>query len=191
MRINQFFCKKLISELRMKSIYIILILTIISSCSATKKPPKCKKFYYDKFVTNTVKVETVRDNDTVVYNELRFECLHSTFYTGKVMFENFGRWDDEIYTHNLRNPVLIWKGIDLLKDGKLYDVFTYGNERHGYIYSSVLVFDQKNKDMFLEDTPKKQIISKFIGNLIKNQDRENLEFFETYFKALDIHYKKG
>lgn len=85
----------------MKETLSILLLFLIFSCSTSQKvvkEEKCPKIYKNKYteILNE-KYETIYNKDTISFNEIRFECIHSAFYTHKIMFDKFGKWDKSIY----------------------------------------------------------------------------------------------
>ena len=174
----------------MRHIYYVIITILISSCSASKSSSdeyRCNKYYKNNYVEIlNKKFETISSsNDTVIFNEVRYQCVYSAFFTSKVMYDKFGKWDQAIFPENSRHPVLLWNDVSLFADSKKYDVFTFGEESFKHIYASVMVFDQENKDLFAEESEEKAKLTAYFGELLRNQDSEKKSFYEVYWKTVD------
>ena len=158
------------------------------SCSSQKTAGevKCPKIYKNDFteILNE-KYKTVYENDTITYNEIRFECIYSSFYTHKVMFDKYGKWDKEIYPSNRKHPILMWQNVDLFSNGKKYTIMTNGLEEWKHIYASVMVFDLNETDMLSSTAKEKEAITNLFSGLLKNHKTEKEDFFEIYWKTVD------
>ena len=69
----------------MKAVYISIILSVFLSCSSSEKvikEAKCPKIHKNNFteILNE-KYVAVNGKDTTIINEIRYECVYSTFYT--------------------------------------------------------------------------------------------------------------
>ena len=142
------------------------------SQSKTKKriTPSGKTIYINGF--SDYKIEpflTIIKKDSIRYHELRFNNTNSAMYAGKFMYDTFGEWD-KFKLNKQPYPFVIWKNKKLFNDDpELYTVVTIGYEGNNSIYTSVLVFDSKNRDC-LSDTSKSktkliQYFSEGIWNL--------------------------
>jgi hypothetical protein len=166
---------------------LILIPLILFSCSSQKKVKqiKCSKIYTKKFTEILdEKYKTVFENDTITYNEIRFECVNSAFYTHKVMYEKFGKWDKEIFPKNRRHPILMWENIELFSNGKKYTVLTNGLEEWKHIYASVMIFDDNKKDQLGVNSEIGNKVKTFFAELLKNHDPDKRAFYEIYWKSV-------
>ena len=173
----------------MKVCYLILILLLTFSCSSSQRATnrnRCPKIYKNNFtkILNE-KHKTIHNKDTISYNEIRFECVFSAFYTHKVMYDKFGKWDEAIYPSNNRHPILMWEKIDLFSDGKEYTILTTGLEEWKHIYASVMVFDKNEIDLLSADSKEREKLTTYFANLIKKQNHEKNYFFELYWKMVD------
>ena len=173
----------------MRNIYLTIISIIILSCSASqnlKKETKCPKIYKNKFteILNE-KYSVVNNKDTTSFNEIRFECVYSSLYTHKVMFDKFGKWSKEIYPSNKKHPILMWEKIDLFSNGKEYSVLTNGIEEWKHIYASVMVFDKNTTDLLSETSKERQAITDLFAKYMQNQDHKKKDFYEVYWKLVD------
>lgn len=176
----------------MKGIYITIILLIFLSCSSSEKvvkETKCTKIYKNKFteILNG-KYVAVNGKDTIKINEIRYECVYSPFYTNKVMYDKYGKWDKEIFPNNRNQPILMWYNIDLLSNGKKYTVLTNGLEERKHVYASVMILDEKERDVLTEQTDEKFALTNFFGELIKNHNPEKKDFYEVYWKMVDPNH---
>ncbi|MEY8869579.1 hypothetical protein AB9K24_08735 [Meridianimaribacter flavus] len=169
-------------------IYIFLFSICLLGCSSqkVKKEEQCPKIYKNKFtkILNE-KYKTIYKNETISYNEVRFECVYSALYTHKVMFDRYGKWDKPIYPSNKNHPILVWKNVDLFNNGKEYTIMTNGLESWKHIYASIMVFDNNEVDLLSENSPEKEKLTNLFAELLKNQDLENEDFYEVYWKMVD------
>tara|TARA_B110000211_G_scaffold230548_1_gene290279 strand:+ start:592 stop:1200 length:609 start_codon:yes stop_codon:yes gene_type:complete len=178
-----------IEEKTMKPAFFIILLLFIFSCSSSQKvveKDKCPKIYKNKYteILNE-KYETVYKNDTIQYNEIRFECVYSAFYTHKIMFDKFGKWDKEIYPSNKKHPILVWEKVDLFSNGKKYNVYTNGIEECKHIYASVMIFNENDIDLLNNESPEKERLTNYFADLIKKHKTEKKDFYEVYWKMVD------
>jgi len=172
----------------MKYTFIIVSLLIFLSCSSQKvvKENKCPKIYKNNFTEiRSEKYKTVYQQDTVEFNEIRFECVNSAFYTHKVMYDKYGKWNKEIFPSNRKHPILIWENIDLFSNGKKYIIMTNGLEEWNHIYASIMVFDSKEIDLLSEISTEKTTITSLFADLIKSHNTKKKDFYEVYWKVVD------
>jgi hypothetical protein len=170
----------------------LLLLFIALSCATTPKTivseDKCPKIYKNNFTEIlTEKNKTIRDNDTATYNEIRFECVFSAFYTHKVMYDKFGKWDKALFLKNKKHPILLWENVDLFSNGKKYNVITDGIEEWKHIYASVMVFDEKENDLLSNDLNEKEKLTNYFADLIKHHKNGKVDFYEIYWKTVNEH----
>jgi len=164
----------------LKGIYITIIFSVFLGCSSSQRvieEAKCPEIYKNKFteILNE-KYIAVNDKDTTAINEIRYECVYSPFYTHKVMYDKYGKWDMEIYPSNRNRPILMWKNIDLFENGNKYTVLTHGLEEWKHIYASVMVLDENEKDILSEQTDEKKAITNLFAELLKNQNHKKEDF---------------
>lgn len=173
----------------MKTIITGLLIFVVLGCSSSEKVTqqnKCPEIYKNDFTEiRNEKYETVYNKDTITFNEIRFECVYSSLYTKKVMFDKFGKWNKTVYPSNKKQPILIWKEVDLFSNGKKYDVFTNGNEGRKHIYAAVMVFDESEADLLAMDSPERENLTNYFAALLKSHDTENTDFYEIYWKMVD------
>lgn len=177
------------------SIYLIFITFILASCSSvnnvTEKRCKSilkndyKNILEDKFVS-------VVNNDTILLNEVKYECVYTAMYTQKGMFDRFGKWDKEIYPSGKRHPILLWNNIKLFpNDTTEFIVAANGLESVETIYASVLVFDKNNNDLLSENSKFKSELIEYFSELIKSNNLKKRDFYEIYWKTVDPkHWEK-
>lgn len=172
----------------------LIVLLVIASCSSSQsvvKKEKCPKLYYRNYskILNE-EYKTIINSDTISFNEIRFQCVVSALLTHKVMFDKFGKWDEEVYPANKKHPVLMWKKLDLFSNGKGYDVYTNGKEKAG-IYASVMVFDEVDNDLLTRESMEKEKLTNYFSELIKNNKMKKRDFYEVYWTIVDsAHWKR-
>lgn len=184
--INQF--NNQTTNLLMKYILTTVCLSFLLSCASHKatKDNKCPKIYKNDFTTILhEKYKTVYNNDTIAFNEIRFECVYSALYTHKVMYDKYGKWNKEIFPSNSKHPILMWENIDLFSNGKKYTVLTNGVEEWQHIYASVMIFDDAKTDVLSDASPVKVSLTNLFADLIKSHNTEKNDFYETYWNLVD------
>ena len=172
----------------MKNLLLIIFTSfIINSCSTSKINPerRCprisanfyKRIIQDKFII-------IKNFDTIKYNEVKFECLSSSFYTKQVMYDNFGKWDLVRYKEKNRHPILIWNKVQLFKnDTTQFTIAATGDENHKTIYSSFMAFNN-NKDLLAKDSEFKEKLINYFSKLLKRREK-NKEFYRVYWNLVD------
>lgn len=168
----------------MKKIISFLLFSFILVGCASKKPRNCPQILQNNYVDITYdKIKNSR-NDSVYY-EVSFECVASSFYSKKVLFDHFGMWGRSYFVGENIHPILIWENVDLLGDGKKYFIYAGGTEKYQYTNTSFMVFDENYKDVLTQKSKERDQIVQFLSNLIKNNDPTNKEFQEKYNKLFN------
>ncbi|WP_435262993.1 hypothetical protein [Tenacibaculum sp. nBUS_03] len=176
----------------MKNIFIVLITLISLNCSTKQKVSgleKCPKIFKRNFSSiEDGKYKTILKNDTIIFNELRYKCVNSAFYTHKVMYDKFGGWHKVIYPKNSKSPILLWEKIDLFNNGEKLNIYTSGIEEWKHIYASIMVFDKNENDLLASNSSYKEKIKKMFAEMIKKNKTYKKEFYKK-FHALKKHSK--
>lgn len=172
----------------MKTIYIAVLLSVFLSCASSREvaKPRCSEIFENNFseILNE-KFIVVNGQDTTKINEIRYECVHSAFYTHKVMYDKYGKWDAEIFQSNRAHPILMWNNVDLFSNGKKYIVLTNGLEEWKHIYASVMILDQNQTDILAGETHEKIALTNFFAQLLKTHNPQKRDFYEVYWKIVD------
>lgn len=173
----------------MKITLLIISLFLVFSCSnfqTVVTKDKCPQIYQNNYTEILrEKYQTIYNNDTIIFNEIRFECVYSAFYAHKVMFDKFGKWDKAIYPNNKTHPILVWEKVDLYSNGKKYNVYTNGTEEWKHIYASVMVFDENDTDLLISGSSEKEALTNYFAELIKKNKTEKIDFYEVYWAMVD------
>lgn len=171
------------------SIFTIIIALLLISCSSTKikTEKRCKLILKNDYKTILEeKLESVVDNDTIVLNEVKYECMHTAMYTKKGMYDRFGKWNKEIYPKGRNHPILLWNNVKLFpNDTTEFIVAANGLESVETIYASVLVFDKKNKDLLSDESEYKTKLIDYFSEMIKTNNSKKEDFYEIYWKTVD------
>ncbi|AUS05535.1 hypothetical protein C1A40_08675 [Tamlana carrageenivorans] len=141
--------------------------------SKTRKSIKIDKFEY------------LKNGDTLSYTEVRFYRVHHTaFYSQKVMFDKFGKWDQMIFYDYERGDLLLWKDLKLFEDDATrYTIAALGEETIETLYASFMAFDEKGNDL-LKDTLYQEKLIPYFHRLIKSGNYHNRTFFDVYDKEV-------
>lgn len=184
---------------------LVLIIIGILSCSISKKVsykrnsigikqktsnPNTPYIYKNGYLNfEIIPVLTVREKDSTYINELRFNAVFSAMYTKKLMFDKFGKWDEEIRPNNKWHPILVWKKRKLFdNEDKTYSIAAYGVESMEEMYASVIVLDDENQDCLTETSTKKDSLTYYFSNGIINLNSSK-KFYEVY-REMGIEYNK-
>ncbi|PZD77855.1 hypothetical protein [Mesonia sp. K7] len=166
-----------------KSISLLLFVFLLVACATTKQQT-CSNVYQNNYssVSYTKFKNTNGESD---YYEVSFNCVASSFYSRKVLFDNFGIWGRSYFVGDNIHPILIWENVNLFEDGKKYFIYAGGTEKYQYTNTTFMVFDENYKDMLAEKTPERAKIIQFLGDLIKKNNPENKKFQEKYNKLFN------
>lgn len=153
-------------------------ISVLGSCDKILKND-FSDVHYDNFVTNV-------KNDTMVLTEVKYKCVYSAFYTKKAMYDRYGKWHKAIAPHqNPHKRNLIWSNIKLLKDVDVkFTVITRGHEGRKTIYTSMIVLDEKGRDMLAKNAPYREELVALFGNYIRN-NFPSRKFYEAYWTTFD------
>lgn len=171
------------------SVLSIIVLISLFSCTAKQLSPQlsqCKyiiKNGYQNIDKN--KIILVVDNDSLTLSEVKYQCTFTAFYTQKVMFDNYGKWNEKLFSGSKQHLFLMWKNVTLFQnDNRKFNVVVGGKEGPDTIYSSIVIFDSKNDYLSDTSTYKTKLIEHFSG-LIKSNTFRSDKFYETYWKEVD------
>ena len=171
----------------------VLLFLLVFGCQfgfSQKKSEKaeirCPKIYKHKIKNTVVEpFQSIVQKDTIQIFEAKFECVYSSLYSHKAMFDKFGKWNKTVPTHHQNNPNLIWENISLFEDGKKYTVVTSGIEEWKYIYAGISVFDENGNDMLAENSAEKQKIIDYFSKLIIENDDKKDAFYEVFWTTFN------
>ena len=171
------------------NILTIIITLILISCSSTtnvneKRCDSILKNDYKNIIED--KFKSIVNKDTIYLNEVKYECVYSSFYIQKGMYDRFGKWNQEINPKGINNPILIWNNVKLFpNDTTEFIVAANGLESVGTIYASVLVFDKENIDLLSENSEYKTKLIDYFSEMIKSNNSNKNDFYELYWKKFD------
>jgi hypothetical protein len=169
-------------------------IVLISSCKTTQdsnsNTNRCNESNY---LNNDFRNITYNDyrgklnNDTVSVTQMKFNCVFTEFLSKKIMFDEFGKWDEARFKKNQRHPMLVWNNVQLFSDSVTnYVVATYGGgEEDHKIYSSVMVIDENRKDLLAVNSKLRNEITEYFTELIRNNDENKKEFYSIYWRTVD------
>lgn len=173
----------------MKNILCLFVITTFASCASTNNisEKRCETILKNDYKNILVeKFESNVDNETLFFNEVKYECVHSAMYTAKVMYDKFGKWNNAIFPKGERHPLLVWKNVKLFpNDSTEFIVATNGLESIETIYASVLVFDKQNNDLLTENSVYKAKLIEYFSGMIRANNSKKEEFYEIYWKTVD------
>lgn len=162
----------------LKTYFTIVVLFCIS-CNSTNTilTKECPKFLKNDF-NNVVLVEQMGNvtNDLNFFIEARYTCVNNTRYLAKGMFDTFGIWNKSI--NKSGKEYLIWEKVQLFSQEKNhFQVVTSGAKLKTKVYTSVSVFNQDGEDLLNANSPIKEQLITFFGELIKNNNDSQIEFY--------------
>ncbi len=132
--------------------------------------------------------ETLNDDNFKNLNELKLYHTYSSFYTRKMMYENFGNWNKYFFIKGERAPFLIWENVQLFKeDKKLYTVIAGGYEcttckgDTNRIYSSIFLLDENDNDFLTNQKSDSTLkVIDLFSKGIRNLSNSN-EFYRKFW----------
>jgi len=186
-----------------KIILIAFIISITLSCSSSKtnydyrndvgyrvktRNPHTPYIYENGYKNFKIKpVFSIQNNELSHIHELRFYAVYSAMYTKKLMYEKYGKWDEEVWLDGSRTPILIWNNRKLIESSdELYSVAANGTESMDEIFASVIVTDSKDRDALAANYVAKDSLIKYFAYGIKNLSG-NDEFYELHRKRVEAH----
>ncbi|MGJ8684408.1 MAG: hypothetical protein ACSHWW_07285 [Nonlabens sp.] len=176
----------------MRIIVVCILLSIFFYSCAPKQPVwengKCHRFVKNDFGSITErKTYQLINNDTIIATEVKFECVFNPFTTQKMMFDNFGKWN-EFLTPNDRDhgKVLKWDNVQLFEnDTKKFTVLADCVENHQTMYASILVIDENGNDMLDSSSVYKDKLIEFFSQRIRANKSNDDDFEELYWTTFD------
>lgn len=155
----------------MKNIFIATFLFSISSCATTKVTSINEK---QNLKINNVIIDTINIYN---FNQLRLVNIKSALDSQKLMYLEFGMWNESrIGLHQKNISQKIWKNIELFKNGKTYTIIADGTETSEDYFSSIIIYDSDNIDCLNPDYPLRDEIIAFFQNKIKENESKNFNY---------------
>ncbi|WP_066222032.1 hypothetical protein [Formosa haliotis] len=150
--------------------------------------PNTPYIYKNGFKDYEVKpILTLQDNDSIYVNELRFNAVFSALYTKKLMYDKYGKWDQEVWLQGATRPILVWENRKLLEsEDQLYSVATNGTESKAEMFASVIVFDLKNNDCMSDNYQQRDALIHFFASEIWNLNPSEA-FYDVYWDMVIAH----
>ncbi|CAL2107132.1 hypothetical protein T190115A13A_300016 [Tenacibaculum sp. 190524A02b] len=182
----------------MKALFTIITLLILTSCSSIKNKSieECTETKVNNY-TDIIesKFESVIGKDTLLFNEIQYKCVVTSFYIKKIMYDTFGKWNQAIYPNNQTHPILLWNNVKLFpNDSLLYTIAARGDEglasNKKYIYTSFLAFNEKNEDLLAPDSQYKEKLITYFSKKIKENHTHNKKFYDVYWQEVKNNDKE-
>lgn len=169
----------------MNKILFSIIFFAIAGCNtsnATWDSKKCKGYYETGTFTNGIEEFQITFKDVeATFNQLRFYCAPELGSTDKIMFDEFGTWNQSYDLNADKSRMLVWKNVDLFSNGKKYSVYTSKNpDRTGFPYTAVLVFDEADNDVLIPHNPVRDDLINYFSDIIRNHS-DSKEFYKEYW----------
>ncbi|QNM86202.1 hypothetical protein H9W90_03520 [Polaribacter pectinis] len=162
-------------KIKILSILVLLIL----SCSSLKQ--NGGELLKNNKNIEIAKILILKDNDSLYFNELRLH-LSSALHTKKYMFKKFGQWDEAIKINEFKN-YLIWKKCRLFEDKEeFYTVTASGVENRKEMYSSIVIQNKDNNDLFSENSKLKDTLISMFYYGTKKTNLSSDKFYNEYLK---------
>ena len=161
----------------MKHLFLnVVILCTLLACSNSQN---VTYQYSNDQKYRIVEVPVVIESDTTFVNEIRFYKISSARNAGQVMYDQFGKWDQQLESkHGSRQYQHVWENRALLQDANQFTIIADGYEGSDDYFSSVTVFDRDNNDCLDVNHPSYVTIIDKLTHLMKNRDKENYKYYE-------------
>ena len=153
----------------MKNYILLLILCFLFACKASKKEVDRNSKTKHEIIT----IPMIVKEDTISFNELRFYKIQSAMDGMKLMYLNYGKWDEKTvskYQYNINR--IVWRDRKLfIDDNEKFTVIADGTETLGKYFSSLMVFDSNENDCFADNHPYKERLTELFVSKKKKLDR--------------------
>lgn len=177
----------------MKKILTLLIANyLLFSCTTSKvvenrvvNDGDCKYMIKNGFqnITDNNVLLAIK-NDTLLLTEINYECTFHSFYTGGIMYNKFGKWNNAL-SSNVGMTIMIWNNIQLFEnDTTRINIATKGTENTKTINSSVIAYDNNNNDLLSKNSKYREKLINYFSKRIK-RIRNTDKFYEEYWKTVD------
>jgi hypothetical protein len=154
----------------------ILIFSIFISCNSIK--PNINEV---KGKPNIIKVAIVKNKDTTKINELRFYKISSAINTMQLLFDNYGKWNNEINGRYQKNiPQLIWKNIKIIDSINNYTIVASGTETRYNYFATIMIFDTSNNDCLDNNNPNRLKFMEYFSNKMSQLNNKPTKFHKVY-----------
>lgn len=156
----------------MKKIISYLIIIIFYSCSSTNNKDIIKTEKHRDI--KVVNVKDIIDKNSISFNELRFSEIKSAMDTQKLMYLEYGIWDNKAKgLHQLNVSRKIWENITIFNDNQTFTIIADGTETVSEYYASLIIFDSNGKDCLEENHPlREKIIDSFYEKMKNNKNKK-------------------
>jgi len=174
-------------------VFSLILVALLFNCTS-KKPFENSRLYKHILEENPKSISydqilTVSNNDTVIYNQVRFKNRYSLTSTQKALYQKYGKWDQTLVSENINGYTLAWKGIELFSNEDEFTVLASSNEERNNSYASVIVLDENGNDIAINNNTIKQKIALVIGEMIWSTDLRNHKFNDAFYADRDTsHY---
>jgi len=121
----------------MKKIHLMMILSILLlACSSIKRNEE-----YGNYEIGTKTTLKYSDTDSLVVNDLRFKPYFDSQDAKKFMYQNFGKWNNVVYT-KMKLPILVWDKLKLFEWSD--EIYTVGVGGEDYEVELMKINDNKS-----------------------------------------------
>lgn len=162
----------------MKYGFVLFVIAIIG-CSPKaylKYGEKSNKFIHIYEGRHSV----IQGQDTIFFTEIKYVNKISSALSKRAMFDNYGIWNSEIGDKNDNERILIWKKIDILKDGHYFNIATTGLENKEIQYASFIITDTLNRDVLAGKSKLKDDLIITMRSLMDSVDMKDKAFPKAY-----------
>lgn len=123
------------------------------------------------------------NGEFISVNELRFNNKTTALLAKKVMFDQFGMWDEkyDVVDEEDRISYLLWKNRRLIPThNQNFSVIVGSEESFGKMFGSFIILDSNGMDALKNDSPYKNVLIKFFTNLIRKNESSKRDFYNIY-----------
>lgn len=161
----------------MRTYYVIIFLMSLFSCNVSQEMISKKTKTQFEIVNTLITVKS----DTLTINELRFYKIQSAKDGMKLMYRNYGKWNQKIDSkHQLNINRIIWRNIKLFEDDdKTFTVVADGTETINEYFACLMVFDSNEKDCFKTGHPYKDKLTKLFIDKMNTLD-DNSKVYKLF-----------
>jgi hypothetical protein len=152
-------------HLKIINVFMVILALAFLSCHSAKQNVVASN--HDSY--SIIESKIVSDQDTIIVSELRMYEIKSALDGTRLMFENYGPWNEKSegkYQTNINQ--MAWFNVKLFEDDRTYFVISDGTETDVSYFASLIILDSENRNCLSRAHPlRKELVNLMLEKLNK------------------------
>jgi hypothetical protein len=148
---------------------IVLVLVLLS-CKSVKQ----NAINEERSPYAIIESRVVSDQDTIIVDELRLYEIESALDATRLMYENYGSWEEKSegkFQSNIKQ--MAWVNVKLFEDDRAFSVITDGAETDVSFFASLIIIDSNNRNCLSKGHPLREDIVQLMLNKLNALSNKN------------------